>query len=303
MRVCSVNGLLSRLTQGGHKRKGGRVVGHPLQLFEERKPDIVAISETHLMAADVAGDAHVRAFSAALERLGYCAKWNCATTGHHAGTAVFWRRALGRPRMLNTIDGSRRERGPLTLEGRLLVLEFDELALVTVYAPHRGYHFHGRDDKWRRRHEIWEPNLRRRLGAWRAQGKEIIVAGDLNACRDPELDICSQFKLDSTACNTPHERRDIERLLRECELQDVWRERNPDVRAEGWTYGTNIFNKDHRGCKMRLDYFLFSRGLVDAGAVLRVDSPVKADWNGSDHHPISATLSRKAIAKARAVRT
>ena len=62
-------------------------------------------------------------------------------------------------------------------EGRVLTLEFTNLVLLSVYAPHSGEE----EKKFENRIKIFDESLRRYLSTLKAvKTKPIIVAGDLN---------------------------------------------------------------------------------------------------------------------------
>ena len=80
------------------------------------------------------------------------------------------------------------------------------------------------------------------------------------------------------------ERSNLETLLEEADLCDVFRSLHPEERS--YTWWSNRKNKRALGHGWRLDYFLVSRDLMDAVKDMRH----LTDITGSDHCPILLTM-------------
>lgn len=186
-------------------------------------------------------------FRTAVSAAGYRIAWNhCTAKKGYSGTAIIYRKSLGKG-VVHVGFNAGAETSKLDREGRCMALELPDIIIVNVYVPNTGG---SATDAISRRVDIWDPALRARVKAFAAR-KPVVLVGDFNAVSDRTLDVNDRFRRDTQSCVRPAEIAGLHKLLSECELHDVWRERNPT--AKGFTYGMPANYYNGLGCFMRLE--------------------------------------------------
>lgn len=201
---------------------------------------------------------------------GYQSYWNYAEKRGYSGTAVYTRRtpvSVTRGIGVDVHDH----------EGRVLTLEFDDFYLVNVYVPNSQTELARLDYRM-----TWEADFSRYLQALDAK-KPVIVCGDLNVAHR-EIDLKNPKANRNNPGFTDSERDALTRLL-DAGFVDTYRQLHPDTVAYSWW--SYRFRSREKNIGWRIDYFLVSRRLVPH----LVAAEIHADIYGSDHCPVSLTLS------------
>jgi exodeoxyribonuclease III len=239
-----------------------------LQWLRTREPDVVAIQELKL------ADEHFP--RELLAQAGYQAlahgqkSWN--------GVAVLARKPIvpvqiGLP-------------GQEELGARWLEVEVEGLVFASLYCPN-GKHT-GHDDFAKKL--AWYDALAAHVESRHRADVPFVVGGDFNVCPAP-IDSYDEAALAGHIFHTDDERARFRRLL-DWGLRDLFRERNPALRAfSWWDYRAGAF---HKGEGLRIDFLLGT-----APVLARVkDVTIDRDWRkkqgeltASDHAPVIAELA------------
>jgi exodeoxyribonuclease-3 len=163
-------------------------------------------------------------------------------------------------------------------EGRVLVHDYGNFYIVTIYVPNSGENLRRLDFRYR----VWDPNCAlflRRL----AERKPVIVCGDFNVAHR-EIDLARPDQNHESAGFTDQEREGFTRILGEGFL-DTFRSLYPEKRGaySWWSMRTTAHR---RNIGWRIDYCLMS---MSCRPFLR-NAFILADIMGSDHAPIGVDL-------------
>ena len=121
------------------------------------------------------------------------------------------------------------------------------------------------------------------LRAYLDRGERIIVAGDVNTAY-AEIDLARPRENRKTSGFLPEERAALGEFF-EAGLVDTFRHIRPAEAKYSWW--SQVTNARERNIGWRLDYFLVSRNLLPNV----VDADIHPEVLGSDHCPVSLTLS------------
>ena len=162
-------------------------------------------------------------------------------------------------------------------EGRIVVAEYADFFLVTVYTPNSGEGLKRIEyrQKWDNEFRKFVTRLNRR--------KPVIVCGDFNVAHQ-EMDIArAKENYNISAGYTQLEIDGIVRLFDEG-FVDTFRHLHPE--EVKYTYWNNMFNSRARNVGWRIDYFLVNKSLLP-----KVKSAsIYNEYMGSDHCPIGLTI-------------
>ena len=233
-----------------------------VDIFKDFDADFFCLQETKLQSGQIE-----------LELPGYQQFWNYAEKKGYSGTAIF---AKHTP--LSVCYGVGVEE--LDTEGRLITLEYEDFYLVTCYTPN------AQQELARIEHRLkWEDAFRAYLCELDAK-KPVIICGDLNVAHK-EIDLKNPAANRGSAGFSDEERAAFTSLLGSG-FTDSFRHLYPDVTGaySWWSYR---FNARKNNAGWRIDYFLVSNRLAD-----RIEAAaIHPDIMGSDHCPVSLTLSEK----------
>lgn len=221
--------------------------------------DIICLQETRALPEQ-----------AGLELPGYVASWHPATRPGYSGVAALSRReplSVERGLGLSGLDA----------EGRLLVLELDDLFVATVYAPNAQRELARLD----LRTTVWDPAFRDRMSRL-AACKPVVFCGDLNVAHR-EIDLANPQQNRRNAGFTDEERAGFDALLA-AGFVDTFREFEPG--GGHYTWWSNRMGVREKNIGWRIDYVLISRDLRPR---LRSAS-IHAEVLGSDHCPVSVLI-------------
>ena len=251
------------------------VVGKGLfQSFMKRhQPDVLALQETKAERGQVV-----------IDLPDYHECWNSALKKGYSGTAIFSKR-----KPLNVVNGfphafAKRFKLADALErdasdeGRVITAEFAQLYVVSVYTPN------AKDDLSRLalRHKQWDPAF---LAYCRQleKTKPVVFCGDLNVAHT-ELDLANPKSNRGRKGFTEEERAGFQNLI-DAGFIDTFR---LFTQGKGYyTWWSPFANSRARNVGWRIDYVLASAQLRSAVKAAEIHADVK----GSDHCPVSVTLS------------
>lgn len=229
------------------------------EFLEREQPDMMCLQETKLQPEQ------------APEVEGYYDYWNSADKKGYSGTAIFSKTeplAVTYDIGIDVHDH----------EGRVIMAEYPEFYLVTVYVPN------SQDGLKRLGYRMtWEDDFRAYLQAL-DQKKPVIVCGDMNVAHK-EIDLKNPKTNRKNAGFTDEERAKMTELL-DAGFVDTFRHFYPEVEGvySWWSYR---FKAREKNAGWRIDYFLVSERFID-----RVkDARILTDVFGSDHCPVVIELA------------
>jgi len=230
------------------------------EIFKGFDADCVCLQETKISEGQFDGEFD-----------GYHAFYNYAEKRGYSGTAVFTRvEPLSVTRGINVDEHDH--------EGRVLTLEFDTHYLVNVYTPNSQTELARLDYRMK-----WEKDFADYVCAL-DKVKPVVICGDLNVAHC-EIDLKNPKTNHNNPGFTDDERNAFSALLARG-FVDTFRRLHPDsVEYSWWSYR---FSARAKNIGWRIDYFLVSERL----APVIVDAAIHADVLGSDHCPVSLTLSK-----------
>ncbi|MGF1507419.1 MAG: exodeoxyribonuclease III [Anaerolineae bacterium] len=236
-----------------------------LDWLAREQPDILGVQETKAHPEQLDDEL--------LNPPGYHTYWASAERKGYSGVALFTREE---PNAV-TIGLGVEE---YDAEGRTIIAEYDRFVLMTAYFPN-GSRDHSRVPFKMR----YKADFLATANAYRAQGKAVIFCGDVNTAHR-EIALARPKQNQKTTGFLPEERAWIDRVVDEEGYIDIYRALNPDEEGaySWWSYrGTARANN----VGWRIDYFFISPDLRDQVE----EAAIHADVAGSDHCPISLTLS------------
>lgn len=231
------------------------------KLLKKEGPDVVCLQEIKIGSEKVAGEN--------FEFSGYQEFWHSAERPGYAGTLVL---------VKDDIDVAGRIGFPKDDEGRVIILELDDIFLANVY-------FHNADGggELKRLGHKMEFNDRL-LGFFKKleKSKPLVVVGDYNVAHK-EIDIARPGPNEGSAGFTQEERAWMSKFL-ESGFKDTFRELHPSkVQYSWWSFRANA---RARNVGWRLDYCCVSS---------KISKKVKKAFildkqMGSDHAPVGIEL-------------
>lgn len=260
----NVNGIRAAVKKGA------------LQSFvTEHKPDILCLQETKAKQGQ-----------AEIDLPEYEEIWNSAEKPGYSGTAIFTKVkpaniAYGMPQaILKRYDMTGDGFGDPNKEGRVTTAEFENFWLVNVYTPN------AKEDLGRLelRHKHWDPAFLDYCKQLEATGKPVIFCGDLNVAHT-EDDLANPKPNRGKKGFTDEEREGFQKFI-DAGFVDTLR-----LFKQGnghYTWWSHFANARARNVGWRIDYFLVSESLK--GNLTAAD--IHPDITGSDHCPVSVTLSK-----------
>lgn len=231
-----------------------------LESFRALDADVFCLQETKLQPDQIQ-----------LELPEYRMFWNSAEKKGYSGTALFTR--LEPVEVTWDLDDAYH-----VGEGRALTLELPSCYVVTVYSPN------SQDGLKRLEYRMsWENALRRYLKRL-DEKKPVVLCGDLNVAHQ-EIDLKNPGPNRGNPGFSDEEREKFGDLL-DSGFVDTFRVLHPELEGaySWWSYR---FHARENNAGWRIDYFLLSQRWRD-----RIqDAAIHAEIYGSDHCPVSLTLS------------
>ncbi|MCA9349337.1 exodeoxyribonuclease III [Candidatus Saccharibacteria bacterium] len=242
------------------------------EFAETHQPDILCLQETKAQPDQSPVDIE-----------GYQEIYNSAERRGHFGTAIFSKISPLRtfdniPEDIASKYALADKYGNTNQEGRVLVAEFDDYYVATVYTPN------SKDDltRLKLRADAWGPAFTEYMASLEAK-KPVLVSGDFNVAHN-EIDLARPKQNVGKHGFTDEERQDFTKLL-EIGLCDSFRTLYPDT-TEAYTWWTAWGNARANNVGWRIDYWLVSNQLMPK----LVDAQIHPDVLGSDHCPVSIEL-------------
>jgi exodeoxyribonuclease-3 len=162
------------------------------------------------------------------------------------------------------------------MESRIVQVELGNQVFASVYVPNGGKDYEAKLEFVKRLID-WTKALH-------AQGRELVLCGDMNITRT-ELDVHPRERKPGIIGQRPEERELFQQLLGD-HLVDVGRTLDPD--NEGlFTWWAPWRNMRQRNIGWRLDYVLASPAIAAAAA----SCVVAAEFGTSDHAPVMMTTA------------
>ncbi len=243
------------------------------KFIAEHQPDILCLQETKAQQDQ-----------SPVDLPDYIEFWHSAEKKGYSGTAIFTKTE---PLSIkNGFSETIRKRynfadsfGDTSKEGRVLTLEFPDFYVCTVYTPNSK-------DKLERlsmRADVWDPAFLAHLQELQAE-KPVLVCGDLNVAHQ-EIDLARPVENVGKHGFTNEERAGFEQLL-QAGFVDTFRKLHPDQK-DAYTWWTAWGGARARNVGWRIDYWLASKALE----ARIIEAAIHPDVMGSDHCPVSITLS------------
>ena len=230
--------------------------------FSEQGADVVCVQETRAHP-DQLDDT-------LLHPAGYHSHWHSARKKGYSGVATYTKRKP--TRVIEGLGISRFDR-----EGRVLITEFRNLAVINAYFPNTQ-HDHAR---LRFKLEFCRA-IRRQMDSYRAKGRSVVLCGDHNIAHR-EIDLARPKDNKNNAGFLPQERSWMERFVR-AGYVDTFRARCDE--PGHYTWWSQRFGVREKNIGWRLDYFFINQELRHR---LR-HAFIQPDVRGSDHCPVGLEL-------------
>lgn len=201
---------------------------------------------------------------------GYHQYWNYAEKKGYSGTAIF-----AKEEPMNVLYGLGEEE--FDTEGRLIVLEYPEYYVATVYTPN------AQPELQRLPYRMnWDDAFRNYMAALN-QKKPVLFCGDLNVAHE-EIDLKNPKPNRGHAGFTDEERNKFDLLL-EAGFTDTFRYLHPEeTGAYSWWSYMRQARQNNAG--WRIDYFLISNRLDDH----LKEAFILPEVMGSDHCPVGISI-------------
>ena len=243
-----------------------------LQAFlEKHDPDILCIQETKAQQ----GQLEVNFDQ-------YEEYWHSAEKKGYSGTAIFTKIPpldvfYGLPEDIASKYDLADSYGDTTKEGRVVVVELDDIYVATVYTPN------AKDDLSRiPMRQAWDPAFLEYMDRLQ-QGKPVIFCGDFNVAHT-ELDLARPKENKGKKGFTDEERNGFDSMIEKGFL-DSFRIFN-QVNGN-YTWWSHFGNARERNVGWRIDYVMISEDL----SPLVKSARIHTDTFGSDHCPVSIDIS------------
>jgi exodeoxyribonuclease III len=225
--------------------------------MDEARPDVVCLQEIKARPDQVPERCKLA---------DYHAFWHGA--GGYSGVSLHLRRDLiASPEFVHP---------QFDMETRIVQVALDNLVVASVYVPNGGKDYAAKI--------AFLQNLVDWARALRAQGRELVVCGDINIARS-DIDVHPKERKAGVIGQREEERALLENLLDDY-LVDVTRTLDPENTALfSWWPPWRDMRKRNIG--WRIDYILASRNIAEHA----IECRVLADIGTSDHAPVMLTTS------------
>lgn len=290
-------------------------------------PDVIAIQEVRIPAAGRKGEPRnpseikddtssareekqimMRALS--MSPLSDYGVWWSLGDSKYGGTALLVKHSCSPLSISYSLDHSDGSKAKHEADGRVILAEFHSFRLLNTYVPNNGWRD---EDTGFVRRRAWDARMLEFVK--RSHKKPLIWCGDLNVShKDIDVSHPEFFATAKVQGYTPpntedkgqpgftlSERQRFAECLSEGELVDTYRSlHKQQERDNGFTWSGNPVGK-YRGKRMRIDYFLLSKKLLDrlVSSDIHGQGVELEGFCGSDHCPISMEIrpASKEVAK------
>ncbi len=236
-----------------------------LEWLEQTEPDVLCVQETKASPDQLEPELR--------QPPGYHTYWAAAERKGYSGVALFSRHEPDWVQIGLEID-------EYDSEGRTIIAGYDDFVLVTAYFPNGG-----RDNSRVPFKLAYYDAFLATCNRLRDEGRAVIFCGDVNTAHRT-IDLARPQQNEKNTGFLPEERAWIDQVLAEGYI-DIFRELHPDLTG-AYTWWPYWRNSRERNLGWRIDYFFITSDLRE-----RVhNAAIHADVMGSDHCPISLTLTR-----------
>ena len=230
--------------------------------IDEFKPDILCLQEIKAESHQIPEPLFSHTFA--------CKHVNSASKKGYSGTMSFSTLPFEKTDTAWHIDH--------THEGRILEHHFGDVALFNVYFPN------GQQSEERLVHKMkFYSDFLAHTEALRAQGKGIIICGDVNTAHR-EIDLKNPKANEDTSGFLPIERAWIDKLLDKGYI-DTFRHIHGDIK-DAYSWWSYRFGARERNVGWRIDYFFISKELEPR----LKDAFILNNIEGSDHCPVGIEI-------------
>ena len=235
-----------------------------LDWLANAQPDIVSLQEIKAQPDQV--DDALR------EPEGYHATWDSAERKGYSGVLLY---SKPTPKSIQCGLGI----PEYDVEGRTIIAEYDDFTLVTAYFPN------GSRDHSRVPFKLaYCEEFQKKCNDLRDSGHSLVICGDINTAHR-EIDLARPKQNRNTTGFLPIERAWVDRFTDDGYI-DIFRKRNPDLEG-AYSWWSMRSGARAKNIGWRIDAFYITSDLLDRV----MDAEIHADVQGSDHCPISLTLS------------
>jgi len=166
---------------------------------------------------------------------------------------------------------------PWDQEGRVLILEYENIYIINVYYVNAG----AKLERLNYKIIIWNNNF---LQYIKSLKKEYIIMGDFNATVSNNI-IDIHLHQPKVAGNTDIEVMTLQHFIKETHTIDIFRKLYPNVKK--YTYWSSMTKARRHNKGWRIDYFLIHNNLLK----FVYSTDILIDFMGSDHCPIILTIN------------
>ena len=162
-------------------------------------------------------------------------------------------------------------------EGRVIILEYDDIYIVTVYTPNSQQELARLDYRME-----WEDAFRSYIKELDRK-KPVVICGDMNVAHK-EIDLKNPGSNRRSAGFTDEERNKFSEFL-EAGFIDTYRYFYPD-REGVYSWWSYRFNARANNAGWRIDYFCVSERLAER----LISADIHSEIFGSDHCPVELVM-------------
>lgn len=235
-----------------------------LDWFNQAQPDILSVQETKARPEQL--DEALR------NPEGYHTYWVSAEKKGYSGVGLYSKVEPNDVKLGLGIE-------KFDSEGRTIIAEYDDFVLMTTYLPN------GSRDHSRVPYKMeYKEEFLKYANNLREAGKSVVFVGDINTAHN-EIDLARPKNNTKTTGFLREERDWIDKVIEQGYI-DIYRDLNPEKEG-AYSWWSMRSGARQRNVGWRIDMFFISPDLRD-----NVDTAeIHADVMGSDHCPISLTLS------------
>jgi exodeoxyribonuclease-3 len=233
------------------------------QWLEQEKPDIVALQEIKIDAAQMTPELR--------QQKNYKSFFSHANRKGYSGVAIY-----SRIEPISVTEGMGIER--FDQEGRILKADYGDFVLFNIYFPN------GKANEVRLQYKLdFYAAFYEKALALIAQGKKLIICGDFNTAHQA-IDLARPKENEEVSGFLPVERQWLDKYI-DSGFLDTFRLFNKE--AHNYTWWHMVTNARARNVGWRIDYFYASAGLKKHLHNATIEPQVL----GSDHCPVTLSLS------------
>ena len=273
----NVNGIRSIVTKEKDGTKHKQIISHNViaTLLEEQQPDILCLQE--IRCSD---NLDLQEMLKLNDKGYHIVGQNCSKVkAGYSGTLV-----ISKMQSMSIIKDFPNYPSSHSLngEGRIITVEYPKFILINVYVPNSKPDL----SRLKYRVEEWESAVRKHIiEQQKTLNKPVILCGDLNVAPQ-EIDLHNPKGLKGKHGFTNEERAAFATLLEECSLVDAYRYLHPNQKNE-YSWWSNFANSREKNKGWRIDIHVVSSSI----AKKIKESKIHPEYYGSDHAPISLTIS------------